>query len=216
VCVWGRGRGCWLIHGPNQIIFVINRYIFPAFACCAAQCFFFFGSTVPVGLGLQTVEVSRSRSDTPHSVGLLWMNDRSVVETSNWRHTANTTDFHLPGGRRAAADPCLRPRCHRDRHTVYVPWVKTSAHRTDTHPMYLIPISVGNNIIGISGISQTWLWFLSWYKINQGAERFFKLKSRSQRWYNKNKMKPNHKNDKVNNCKTPFLHAYRSFKLQTY
>jgi hypothetical protein len=38
----------------------------------------FFGSTVLVGLG----EVSRSHSDTPHSVGLLWTSDRIDAETS--------------------------------------------------------------------------------------------------------------------------------------
>jgi hypothetical protein len=36
----------------------------------------------PVGQGLPTVEASRSHSDTPHSVGLLWTRDRPVAETS--------------------------------------------------------------------------------------------------------------------------------------
>jgi hypothetical protein len=39
-----------------------------------------------VGLGLLIVEVSRSHSDTPHSVGLLWTSDRPVAETSTWQH----------------------------------------------------------------------------------------------------------------------------------
>jgi len=29
-------------------------------------------------------------------------------------------------------------------------------------------------------------------------------------------MIPNHQNNKTNNCKTLFLHAYRGCKLQTY
>jgi hypothetical protein len=91
-CLCLEGGGCWLIHGPNQIIFVINQYIFLPLLIVFHNVFFFYGSTVLVGLGLGTVEVSKSRSDTPHSVGLLWMSDRSVAETSNWRHTANTTD----------------------------------------------------------------------------------------------------------------------------
>jgi len=35
-----------------------------------------------VGQGLLTVEASRSHSDTPHSVGLLWKSDQPVTDTS--------------------------------------------------------------------------------------------------------------------------------------
>jgi hypothetical protein len=31
-------------------------------------------------------EVSRSNSDTPHSVGILWKSDQPVAETSPWQH----------------------------------------------------------------------------------------------------------------------------------
>jgi hypothetical protein len=44
--------------------------------------FFFHGSTVLVGLGLLMVKVSRTHSETPHSVGLLFTTDRPVAETS--------------------------------------------------------------------------------------------------------------------------------------
>ena len=73
------------------------------------------------------------------------------------------TDFYDPGGRRAAVHPRLRSRGHRYLHTVHVPWVKISAHRTEIHAMYSIPISVHKNVKGISGLSQTWLWFVSWH-----------------------------------------------------
>jgi hypothetical protein len=43
--------------------------------------FFCQDLTAQVGLGL-LYEVLQSHSDTPHSVGLLWTRDRSVVETS--------------------------------------------------------------------------------------------------------------------------------------
>ena len=43
---------------------------------------FFHGSTALVGLGLLIVEVSRSHSDTPHKVVLLWTRYRPVAETS--------------------------------------------------------------------------------------------------------------------------------------
>jgi len=39
------------------------------------------------------IEVSRSHSDTPHSVGLLWTRDQPVAETSTWPHTTLTTDI---------------------------------------------------------------------------------------------------------------------------
>jgi len=43
---------------------------------------FFHGSTAPMGLDLLSAEVSRSHTDTPHSVGLLWTSDRPNTETS--------------------------------------------------------------------------------------------------------------------------------------
>jgi hypothetical protein len=35
-----------------------------------------------VGQGLLIIEASRSHSDTPHSVGLLWMSEKPEAETS--------------------------------------------------------------------------------------------------------------------------------------
>jgi hypothetical protein len=43
---------------------------------------FFHGLTAVVILGFLIVEVSRSHSDIPLSVGLLWTTDRPVAETS--------------------------------------------------------------------------------------------------------------------------------------
>jgi len=67
-----------------------------------------------------------TQNDAPQSVGLLWMNDQLVAETSTWQHTVQHpqhTDIHAPDwirthniSRRAAADPRLRPRGHWDRH----------------------------------------------------------------------------------------------------
>ena len=51
-----------------------------------------------VGLDILTFQVSRSHSDTPHSVGLLWTSDRPVAEISTLQHTTLTRDRH----------PCLR------------------------------------------------------------------------------------------------------------
>ena len=63
-----------------------------------------------------------THNETPQSVGLLWMSDQPVAQTSTWQHTTLTTDRHAPGGirtlnlsRRAVADRRLRPRGHWDR-----------------------------------------------------------------------------------------------------
>jgi hypothetical protein len=39
-----------------------------------------------VGQGLLIIEASRSHSDTPHSVGLLWTSDQPDAETSTSEH----------------------------------------------------------------------------------------------------------------------------------
>jgi hypothetical protein len=68
-------------------------------------------------------EASRSQSDTPHSVGLLWMCDQPIAGTihESTQHSLQT-DIHTHDGiraphhsQRATADPRLRPRGHRDR-----------------------------------------------------------------------------------------------------
>jgi hypothetical protein len=46
------------------------------------------------GLGRLIIEASRSHSDTPHSVVLLWTSDQLVAETSTWQHTTLTRDRH--------------------------------------------------------------------------------------------------------------------------
>jgi len=61
---------------------------------------FFYALTALVSLDLLLAEVSRSHSDTPHSVELLRTSVRPVAETSTWQHTALTRDRH--------------PRCRRD------------------------------------------------------------------------------------------------------
>ena len=54
-----------------------------------------------VGKGLFIIEASRSHSDTPHSVELLWMNDRSDANTcrlpDNNQHSQQT-DIHTSDG----------------------------------------------------------------------------------------------------------------------
>jgi hypothetical protein len=52
----------------------------------------YFHSPV-AGFSLLVFEVSWSH-DAPQSVGLLWMSDQSVAETSTWQSTTLTTDKH--------------------------------------------------------------------------------------------------------------------------
>jgi hypothetical protein len=47
-----------------------------------------------VGHSLLIVEVSKSHSDTPHPVGLVWTSGRPVSETCTWQHTTLTRDKH--------------------------------------------------------------------------------------------------------------------------
>jgi hypothetical protein len=60
--------------------------------------FFPMAQQPPVGQGFLIIEASRSHSDSPHSVGLLYTSDQTVVGNSTWRHTTLTTDRH----------PCVR------------------------------------------------------------------------------------------------------------
>jgi len=46
----------------------------------------------PVAQGLLIIEASSSHLDKPLSVGLLWMSDQPVAETSTWQHTSLTWD----------------------------------------------------------------------------------------------------------------------------
>ena len=79
--------------------------------------FFSMAQQTLVGQGLLIIEASRSHSETPHSLGLLWASDQLVAETSTWQHTTEKTT--MPP---AAYEPTIltseRPQT-RDRHTLY-------------------------------------------------------------------------------------------------
>jgi hypothetical protein len=74
-----------------------------------------------VGRGLLIIEASRSHSDTPHSVGLLWTSDQPRRRDLYLTTQTQDTNIHAPGGirtrnpnKRSAADLRLRPRGHWD------------------------------------------------------------------------------------------------------
>jgi hypothetical protein len=100
-----------LLHSFARGLYIVWLYVPPPSS-----------STALVGLGILTVEASRSHSDIPRSVGLLWTSDQPVAETSDNTQHSQETNIHAPGGirthnpsQRAAADPRLRPRGHWDR-----------------------------------------------------------------------------------------------------
>jgi len=73
-------------------------YLFSQYLLLDPTSFLFYGSTPVEGLGFLVVEVSRTRSDTSHSIRLLWTSDRPVAETSTWQQTKIKIHRH----------PCLR------------------------------------------------------------------------------------------------------------
>jgi len=88
-------------------------------------CLYFHDSTALVRQVLLVGDVSKSHADTPHSVWLLWTNDRPVAETFTWQHSQET-GIHAYGkirshnpSNRAVADSLLRPRDHRIVNGVY-------------------------------------------------------------------------------------------------
>jgi len=48
-----------------------------------------------LGQVLLIIGTSRSHSDTPHSVGILWTSDQPDAGTSTWQHTTLTRDRYL-------------------------------------------------------------------------------------------------------------------------
>ena len=99
-----------------------------------------------MGQGLRIIEASRSRSDTAHSVGLLWASDQPDAETSTRQHTQET-DIPTLGGirtrnrsKRAAAYPRHRPHGHRggnvDLQTIVI--TSNEYNFTDQMPPYLV------------------------------------------------------------------------------
>jgi hypothetical protein len=87
---------------------------------------FLMAQQPPVGQGPLSIEASRSHSDTPHSVGLLWASDKSAAGTlpNNTQHSQET-NIHASGGIEThnpsipvVANPRLRPCGHRDRQSL--------------------------------------------------------------------------------------------------
>jgi len=62
--------------------------------------------------GVLIIGVTRSHSDTPQSIGLLWTSDRSVADT---RYPRTQRDSNPQSHKQEASNLHLRPLGHRDR-----------------------------------------------------------------------------------------------------
>jgi hypothetical protein len=66
-----------------------------------------------VGQGLLIIEASRSHSDIPQSVGLLWTSYQPVAETSTWQHNTHKRQTSMnPAGFEPANPASERPQTH--------------------------------------------------------------------------------------------------------
>jgi hypothetical protein len=66
--------------GNTYVLTIIVRFLTHTYIYRDID-FFPMPEQPPVGQGLPIIEASRSHSDTPHSVGLLWTSDQPVAET---------------------------------------------------------------------------------------------------------------------------------------
>ena len=66
------------------------------------------------GQSLLSIEASRSHSDTPHSVGLLWTSDQPGAETTTYTtHSAHNRQTSMPPRKIRSCDPSSeRPKAH--------------------------------------------------------------------------------------------------------
>jgi len=75
--------------------------------------FFYHCTTAQVGQGL-IIENSRSHTDTPHSIGLLWMSDQPPTKRTapdNTQHSQET-EIHAPLGFEPAIPASEWPQTH--------------------------------------------------------------------------------------------------------
>ena len=96
-----------------------------------------------MGQSLLNFVASRSYSDTPHSLGLLWTSDRLDAEISVNTQRSKEIGIHTPGGIRTrnptkltAADQSFVSRVYCDWHGVY-------EGRTESHKQLLFACELG-------------------------------------------------------------------------
>ena len=95
---------CMTVYSSVQFNLEIYCHIYYILIFC-------YDSIYLVGLGFLIVDVSRTHSDTPQSVGLLWTNYHLITETTTWQHTTVWNDRHpMNMAGFELAIPEIRPR----------------------------------------------------------------------------------------------------------
>jgi hypothetical protein len=123
---WAQHLTVGLLQPVWQNLYISSKNLHFIKWFCHIELFFlsfFFRNYFTGDQGLLIHKLSRSHSDTPHSIGLLWTSDNPSQRplsdnTRHWRQTSMPPGgirTHSPG-RRAVTDPLLRPRGHRERH----------------------------------------------------------------------------------------------------
>jgi hypothetical protein len=109
------------------------------------------------------VDLSRSHSDTSHSVGLPLTNARRVARTYTWHHTTLTTDRQTcspPAGFESAlpANERFRPRDHRDRLSLPLPL-----------PILSVYVLVVSNVYSVCRPPYCSWWLRSWETLDKDS-----------------------------------------------
>jgi hypothetical protein len=107
LCLEPRSRVDLYLRFLHKISWIVRRCL----SFCGTSTLFRFMAS-PYG-------TSRSHSDTPHSVGLLWTSDQPSAECSDNTQHSQEPDIHDPGGirtyntnKQVAAETLLRPSGH--------------------------------------------------------------------------------------------------------
>jgi hypothetical protein len=106
--------------------------------------FFPYGATAPTGQGLLNIKASRSHSDTPHMVGLLWTSNQPDAETSLPDTKQHSKDRH-PCSRRDS-NPQSQKACGKQNHVLDRAATGIVAYRDDRNPVN-IPAYIKTSVI---------------------------------------------------------------------
>ena len=123
--------------------------------------FFFFVALV--SLRLLVIEASWPRSETPHSLKLLWRRDQTDAETSTWQRTTRTRDKYLCHRRGLDSQFRSMENCLCCT-VVRTPWHHVPCNNKDFAKLYKIVAKSRNRIIfkKISIKISAWLSGIFW------------------------------------------------------
>jgi hypothetical protein len=112
-CIFGSWDGKWIQVGHTEIVCWRFWYIVQVMSVtCSLYTFFPCGASTLFLVMASLYRASRSHSDTPHSLGLLWTSDQPDAEASIWQHPTLTRDRH-PCARRNSNPQSQQARSRR-------------------------------------------------------------------------------------------------------